>query len=144
MGSHLLCYALEIHGTIAPSGGFAAVCQEKTCTLLPQNQILYIHQQINSFYQSVCLQIVIRKELSMRILKVVFSILTIVFAVCSLMQLIPSDLSMPIMFLFMALTMLVNAKEFYDTGAKWDARLFAALALFLFGITFYNVLSPLI
>lgn len=79
----------------------------------------------------------------MRILKALFSVLTIVFAICSLMQILPSHISMPIMFLFMALTMLVNAKEFYDTGAKRDALFFGALALFLFGITIYNVLSHL-
>lgn len=77
----------------------------------------------------------------MRILKALFSVLTIVFAICSLMEFLPSHISMPIMFLFMALTMLVNAKEVYDTGAKRDALFFGVLALLLFGITAYNVFS---
>lgn len=54
-------------------------------------------------------------------LKFIFSALTIIFCAISLAQLVPYNISMPIMFIFMGLALLVNAKEFYDKGAKQDA-----------------------
>lgn len=47
----------------------------------------------------------------MRIWKAVFSILTILFGAIGLMKWLPFDLSLPVMFFFMGLTMLANAKD---------------------------------
>ena len=47
----------------------------------------------------------------MRIWKAVFSILTILFGAIGLMKWLPFDLSLPVMFFFMGLTMLANADE---------------------------------
>lgn len=50
----------------------------------------------------------------MRIWKIVFSVLTVVFGSIGLMKLLPYDITLPIMFVFMGLVMSLNAKECYD------------------------------
>ena len=59
--------------------------------------------------------------LSMRIWKVIFTVLTIISASLGLMNIISYDVTMPIMIVFMGLTLLTNAKDCYDKGAKKDA-----------------------
>ena len=57
----------------------------------------------------------------MRIWKVIFTVLTIISASLELMNIISYDVTMPIMIVFMGLTLLTNAKDCYDKGAKKDA-----------------------
>jgi uracil permease len=57
------------------------------------------------------------------------------------MGIVSPDITLPIMFVFMGLALLTNAKEHYDKGAKKDAMLFAGLAIFVFIITAYNLIS---
>ena len=59
----------------------------------------------------------------MRIRKAIFTVLTIVFGSLGLMNIMPYDITLPIMFIFMGLTLLTNAKESYDEGAKKDAMI---------------------
>lgn len=54
----------------------------------------------------------------MRIWKAIFSVLTIIFGSLGLMNVMSTDITLPIMFVFMGLTFLTNAKECYDRGAK--------------------------
>ena len=54
----------------------------------------------------------------MRIWKIVFSVLTVVFGSIGLMKLLPYDITLPIMFVFMGLVMSLNAKECYDKNRK--------------------------
>lgn len=54
----------------------------------------------------------------MRILKAIFSVLTIIFGSLGLMNMISTDITLPIMFVFMGLTLLTNAKEFTTRGRR--------------------------
>ena len=80
----------------------------------------------------------------MRILKAIFSVLTIIFGSLGLMSMISTDITLPIMFVFMGLTLLTNAKECYDKGAKKDAMIFTGVAIFVYVVTAYNLISRLI
>ena len=77
----------------------------------------------------------------MRIWKAIFTVLTIVFGSLGLMNIIPYDITLPIMFVFMGLTLLTSAKECYDEGAKKDAMIFAGVAIFVYVVTAYNLIS---
>ena len=57
----------------------------------------------------------------MRTKKAIFSVLTIMFGSLGLMNIVSTDITLPIMFVFMGLTLLTNAKDCYDKGAKKDA-----------------------
>jgi len=76
-----------------------------------------------------------------RIWKAIFTVLTIVFGSLGLMNVMPYDITLPIMFVFMGLTLLTNAKESYDEGAKKDAMIFAGVAIFVYVVTAYNLIS---
>ena len=80
----------------------------------------------------------------MRIWKAIFSVLTIIFGSLGLMNVMSTDITLPIMFVFMGLTFLTNAKECYDRGAKKDTMIFAGVAIFIYVITAYNLLSRFI
>ena len=77
----------------------------------------------------------------MRIWKAIFSVLTIIFGSLGLMNVVSADITLPIMIVFMGLTFLTNAKECYDKGAKKDTIIFAGVAIFIYVITAYNLLS---
>ena len=77
----------------------------------------------------------------MRIWKAINSVLTIIFGSLGLMNVMSTDITLPIMFVFMGLTFLTNAKECYDRGAKKDTMIFAGVAIFIYVITAYNLLS---
>lgn len=77
----------------------------------------------------------------MRILEAIFSVLTIIFGSLGLMNMISTDITLPIMFVFMGLTLLTNAKECYDKGAKKDAMIFAGVAIFVYVVTAYNLIK---
>ena len=47
----------------------------------------------------------------MRIWKAIFSVLTIIFGSLGLINIVSTDITLPIMFVFMGLTMLTNAKS---------------------------------
>lgn len=76
----------------------------------------------------------------MRIWKVIFTVLTIISASLGLMNIISYDVTMPIMIVFMGLTLLTNAKDCYDKGAKKDA-IFVGVAIFVYAVTAYNLIS---
>ena len=77
----------------------------------------------------------------MRTKKVIFSVLTIIFG--SLGLIVSTDVTLPIMFVFMWLTFLTNARECYDNGAKKDAMIFAGVAIFVYVVTAYNLIIRL-
>lgn len=77
----------------------------------------------------------------MRIWKAIFSVLTIIFGSLGLMNVMSTDITLPIMFVFMGLTLLTNAKDCYDKGAKKDAIIFVGLAIFVYAVTAYNLIS---
>ena len=73
--------------------------------------------------------------------KALFSILTILFGAIGLMKLLPFDISLPVMFVFMGLTLLANAKECHEKGSKRDTIIFGGIAIFIYGVTAYNFIS---
>ncbi len=77
----------------------------------------------------------------MRVLKAIFSVLTIVFGSLGLINIVSTDITLPLMFVFMGLTFLTSAKECYDKGAKKDAMIFAGVAIFVYVVTAYNLIS---
>ena len=77
----------------------------------------------------------------MRTKKAIFSVLTIMFGSLGLMNIVSTDITLPIMFVFMGLTFLTNARECYDNGAKKDAMIFAGVAIFVYVVTAYNLIS---
>ena len=77
----------------------------------------------------------------MRVLKAIFSVLTIVFGSLGLINIVSTDITLPLMFVFMGLTFLTSAKECYDKGAKKDDMIFAGVAIFVYVVTAYNLIS---
>ena len=73
----------------------------------------------------------------MRVLKAIFSVLTIVFGSLGLINIVSTDITLPLM----GLTFLTSAKECYDKGAKKDAMIFAGVAIFVYVVTAYNLIS---
>lgn len=80
----------------------------------------------------------------MRIWKMVFSVATVISGAIGLMKLLPYDITLPVMFVFMGLTMLSNAKECYDKGFKKDAAIFGVVAIFVYAVTIFNLVSRLL
>lgn len=77
-------------------------------------------------------------------LKLIFSVLTIAFGAAGMMELIPYEISLPVMFFFLGSAMIANAKENYDKGNKRSALFFCGIAVFVYAVTVYNVLSRVI
>ena len=63
----------------------------------------------------------------MRIWKAIFSVLTIIFGSLGLMNIVSTNITLPIMFVFMGLTFLTNAKECYDKGGLQLHRFYYTL-----------------
>ena len=74
-------------------------------------------------------------------LKLIFSALTIAFGILGLTKAISTDISMPIMFVNLAITMFITAKEYKDKQKKSTAVYFILLGVFLLIVTIYNVAS---
>ena len=78
----------------------------------------------------------------MRTKKAIFSVLTIIFGSLGLMNIVSTDITLPIMFVLW-INLLTNARECYDNGAKKDAMIFAGVAIFVYVVTAYNLISRL-
>lgn len=74
----------------------------------------------------------------------VFSALVIIFGFIGLMELFSYDISLLIMFIFIGLAMLANAKECYDKGSKKDTMIFCGVAIFIYTLTACNLIIHLI
>jgi len=77
----------------------------------------------------------------MKIAKLVFSALTLLFAILGLTRVLSSDLALPITFVGLAVTMFLNAKEYKDKQQKRSAFYFLLVGIFLLLVTAYNVAS---
>ena len=77
----------------------------------------------------------------MKNLKLFFSTLTVAFGILGLTNALPTDISMPIMFVSLAITMFITAKEYKDKQQKSTAVYFLLLGIFLLAVTAYNVAS---
>lgn len=77
----------------------------------------------------------------MRNIKLLFSSLTVAFAILGLTRAVSYDITMPIVFICMAISIFITAKEYKDGGKKRDALWFLLLGIFLLIITVYNIVS---
>ena len=80
----------------------------------------------------------------MKNLKLVFSALTVAFAILGLTKAISTDISMPISFVSMAIAMLITSKEYIDEQQKSMSLYFLLLGVFLLIVTAYNVASMIL
>ena len=74
-------------------------------------------------------------------LKLFFSALTVAFGILGLTKALSTDISMPIMFVSLAITMFITAKEYKDKQRKITAVYFLLLGIFLLAVIAYNVAS---
>lgn len=74
-------------------------------------------------------------------LKLFFSALTIVFATLGLTKALSTDITMPIMFICLAITMFITSKEYKDKEQKNTSVYFLLLGMFLLIVTAYNIAS---
>ncbi|MDO5096790.1 MAG: hypothetical protein Q4D65_09525 [Peptostreptococcaceae bacterium] len=77
----------------------------------------------------------------MRIWIAIFCVLTLIFASLGMMEIMSDDIATPIMFVFLGLFLLVIAKDRYDKGAKKDSVMFVGVAVFIYGLIAYYVIS---
>ncbi len=73
--------------------------------------------------------------------KLFFSALTVAFAILGLTKALTFDITMPITFVCMAITMLITAKEYKDKKQKISAVYFMFLGILLLIVSAYNTLS---
>ena len=74
-------------------------------------------------------------------LKLFFSALTVAFAILGLTKAVSTDITMPIMFVCLAITMFITSKEYKDKKQKSTSIYFLLLGIFLLLVTAYNVAS---
>ena len=74
-------------------------------------------------------------------LKLLFSALTVAFAILGLTKALSTDITMPITFVCLATTMFITSKEYKDKQQKTTAIYFLLLGIFLLIVTSYNVAS---
>ncbi len=77
----------------------------------------------------------------MKDLKLFFSALTVAFGILGLTKALSTDITMPIMFVSLAITMLITAKEYKENRQKSTSVCFSILGIFLLMVTAYNVAS---
>ena len=81
---------------------------------------------------------------NMHNLKLFFSALTVAFAILGLTKALSYDITMPITFLCLNVTMFITSKENQIKGQKKSALYFLIFGIFLFVITAYNTVTTLV
>lgn len=81
----------------------------------------------------------------MKILKVLLSVITIIFAGLGLFKVLPFDISNPILFTSLATYLLLESVEYRKKAdrSKADFTLTFIAALFVYAVVIYNVLIRL-
>lgn len=77
----------------------------------------------------------------MKNLKLFFSALTVAFGILGLTKALTTDITMPITFVCLAVTLFITSKEYKDKQQKSTAITFLLLGIFLLIVTVYNVAS---
>ena len=77
----------------------------------------------------------------MKNLKLFFSSLTVAFGILGLTKALSTDITMPIMFVCLAITMFITSKEYKDKQQKSTSGHFLLLGIFLLIVTVYNLAS---
>lgn len=73
--------------------------------------------------------------------KLFFSALTAAFGILGLTKALSYNITMPVTFVCLAITMFITSKENRDNGQKRSALYFLMLGIFLLAVTAYNVVS---
>lgn len=77
----------------------------------------------------------------MDIFKKIFTILAIIFGSLGLMNIVSTDVALPLMYFFMGLTLLTTAKEFYDKNEKKDAIISIVAAILVYTATILKLFA---
>ena len=77
----------------------------------------------------------------MQIFKKIFTILAIIFGSLGLMNIVSTDVALPLMYFFMGLTLLTTAKEFYDKNKKKDAIISIVAAILVYTATILKLFA---
>lgn len=77
----------------------------------------------------------------MHIFKKIFTILAIIFGSLGLMNIVSTDVALPLMYFFMGLTLLTTTKEFYDKNKKKDAIISIVAAILVYTATILKVFA---
>lgn len=77
----------------------------------------------------------------MKNIKILFSALTVAFAILGLTKALSTDITIPIMFICMVITMFITAKEYKDLKQRNTAVYFMIVGIFLLVVTVYNLAS---
>ena len=77
----------------------------------------------------------------MHIFKKIFTILAIIFGSLGLMNIVSTDVALPLMYFFMGLTLLTTAKGFYDKNKKKDAIISIVAAILVYTATILKVFA---
>ncbi len=80
----------------------------------------------------------------MHFLKRVFFALIFAFGLTGLFGLLTLGTYLPIIYVFLGLILIINAKESYDINSKRDAAIFLGIAIFIFIFLVYNSMNQLI
>lgn len=79
----------------------------------------------------------------MKNLKIFFSALTVAFAILGLTKALSFDISQPVMFVCLAVTMFIASKEHKTKGEKRSSLYFLLLGVLLLAVVGYNIASIL-
>ena len=79
----------------------------------------------------------------MRNMKLLFSVLVVAFAILGLTKALSTDITMPITFVCLVITMFITAKEYKDSEQKRSSVYFVLLGIFLLIVTAYNMISKI-
>lgn len=80
----------------------------------------------------------------MRLWKLIFSVLVIIFSMLGLMHILDYSISMPIAFVFLGLIFMISAKERYLNGKKLEAIISIAVTIFIYIVTAVIIISKFI
>lgn len=75
------------------------------------------------------------------IFKTIFTVLAIIFGSLGLMNIVSTDVALPLMYVFMGLTLLTTAKEFYDKNEKKEAIILVVAAIFVYTVTIIKLFA---
>ena len=70
-----------------------------------------------------------------------FTLLAIIFGSLGLMNIVSTDVALPLMYVFMGLTLLTTAKEFYDKNEKKAAIILTVVAIFIYTVTIIKLFT---
>ena len=77
----------------------------------------------------------------MKILKIILSVLVILFAILGLTRMLSFNISQPVMFFLLATLLVLRSFEYKTSGDKSGFILTILIAIFVYIVTFYNAFA---